>query len=305
MTKDHLDFIERPRRAPRRRPVQARVRDDRDVYIPLAEQLVVQQAKRCMGCGVPFCQSGCPLGNAIPDWNDAVMDGRWRDAYDRLAATNNFPEFTGRICPAPCESACVLGLIEDPVTIEHVEQRIAEHAFSEGWVRPVVPARESGKHVAIVGSGPAGLAAAEQLRRVGHAVTIYERDDQPGGLLRYGIPDFKLEKHLIDRRIVLLEASGVRFRCGVEIGRDVSFADLHAQHDAVLLATGATRPRPLGVPGDDLGGVHYAWDYLWQDTRRVAMIDAPTIDARGKHVIVIGGGDTASDCIGVANRQGA
>ncbi|MEL6611581.1 MAG: glutamate synthase subunit beta [Bacteroidota bacterium] len=305
MTKDHLDFIERPRRGPQRRDVAARVRDDRDVYIPLAEQQVTQQARRCMGCGVPFCQSGCPLGNAIPDWNDAVMDSRWREAYERLAATNNFPEFTGRICPAPCESACVLGLIEDPVTIEHIEQAIAEHAFQSGWVQPATPTQETGKHVAIVGSGPAGLAAAEQLRRVGHGVTVFERDEQPGGLLRYGIPDFKLEKHVVERRVALLEAAGIQFQCGVEVGCDVTFADLRAQHDAVLLATGATRPRPLGVPGDDLGGVHYAWEYLWQDTRRVAGIERPTIDAKGKHVIVIGGGDTASDCIGVANRQGA
>ena len=303
---DAFDFLDLPRRTAPRRPVEVRIADDLPVELPLAAPEVALQARRCMDCGVPFCQAGCPLGNPIPDFNDAVREGRWREAYDVLSRTNNFPEFTGRICPAPCEAACVLGLTAEPVTIEQVERAIAEQGFREGWVQPIRHVPSTGKSVAVVGSGPAGLAAAEQLARAGHAVVVYERDDRPGGLLRYGVPDFKLDKAVVDRRIEVLTASGIQFVCGVEVGRDVSYPDLQGLHDAVLLCTGATRAREVEVPGRELGGIHTAWDYLAGHTRRVAG-DHPTppIDARGKHVIVVGGGDTASDCIGVAHRQGA
>jgi glutamate synthase (NADPH/NADH) small chain len=300
------DFLRIPRVTPAARPVAERLADNRDVAIPLTVLAVEEQAARCMGCGVPFCQSGCPLGNAGVDFNTAVAAGDWRRAFESLDATNNFPEFTGRICPAPCEAACVLGAIAEPVAIEAVEGAIAERAFEAGWVVPRAAA-PTGRRVAVVGSGPAGLAAADQLAAAGHAVTVYERADRPGGLLRYGVPDFKLEKHLVDRRLAVMEATGVAFVCNVEIGRDVSFADLRAQHDAVVLCTGATRARDLDVPGRRLVGVHPAWDYLWQHNRRVAGAPPPEapIDARGKHVVVLGGGDTASDCVGTANRQGA
>jgi glutamate synthase (NADPH) small chain len=302
-------FLEFAREMPERRPVSERILDYREVYRDFPEEKLRGQAARCMDCGVPFCQAGCPLGNIIPDWNDLVYHGRWRQAFDRLRATNNFPEFTGRICPAPCESACVLGIIEPPVTIEQIEKSIVEHAFAEGWVRPEPPAFRTGKRVAIVGSGPAGLACADQLNQAGHFVTVFERDDRIGGLLRYGIPDFKLEKWVVDRRVQLMEAEGVQFQPGTEVGRNVPVAELKA-YDAVVICAGATKPRDLPIPGRDLDGIHFAWDYLWQQNRRVAGDDLQAagiqeIDARDRHVIVIGGGDTGSDCVGTANRQGA
>ena len=301
-----FDFLAFPRRTAPYRPVAERIADNLPVELPLLAPEVTVQARRCMDCGVPFCQSGCPLGNPIPDFNEAVREGRWREAYDLLSATNNFPEFTGRICPAPCESACVLGLLAEPVTIEQIERTIGERAFEEGWVQPIVGVPPTGRTVAVVGSGPAGLAAAAQLATVGHAVTVYERDDKPGGLLRYGVPDFKLAKGVVDRRLDVMRASGIAFECGAEIGRDLSYADLRARHDAVVIATGATRAHDLPVPGRELGGIHTAWDFLTSHARVAAGdAEAPTIDAAGKRVLVIGGGDTASDCIGVAHRQGA
>lgn len=302
-------FMEFPRELPARRPVDERVRDYAEVYTPFEADKLRNQAARCMDCGVPFCQSGCPLGNIIPDWNDLVYRNRWREAFERLRATNNFPEFTGRICPAPCESACVLGLIEQPVTIERIEQEIIEHAYREGWVAPRLPRVRTGKHVAVIGSGPAGLAAADQLNQAGHTVTVFERDSRIGGLLRYGIPDFKLEKWVVERRVQLMADEGITFRTGVHVGRDVSIDDL-GRFDAVVLCGGATKPRDLSIPGRELDGIHFAWDYLWQQNRRVAGDDLAAegivdIHARDKDVIVIGGGDTGSDCVGTANRHGA
>ena len=302
-------FLEYPRELPEKRPVSERVRDCADVYRPFEEEKLRNQAARCMDCGVPFCQSGCPLGNIIPDWNDLVYRNRWQEAFERLRATNNFPEFTGRICPAPCESACVLGLIEQPVTIERIEQEIIEHAYREGWVVPKPPRVRSGKRVAVVGSGPAGLACADQLNQAGHLVTVLERDSRIGGLLRYGIPDFKLEKWVLDRRLDVMMAEGIEFRTGVHVGRDSTLDEI-GTFDAVVLCGGATRPRDIPVPGRAFDGVHFAWDYLWQQNRRTAGDDLDAegvrpLHARGKHVIVIGGGDTGSDCVGTANRQGA
>lgn len=300
-------FIEYPREAPPKRPVQERKQDFRDVYLRLPIHQVTEQAARCMDCGVPFCQSGCPLGNVIPDWNDLVYRERWEEAFLRLRSTNNFPEFTGRICPAPCESACVLGINEPPVTIEQIEKEISERAWDEGWVTPRPPIARTGKTVAVVGSGPAGLAAADQLNRAGHHVTVFERHDRIGGLLRYGIPDFKLEKHVVDRRIELMEEEGVTFQTNTEVGKNYPVKELET-FDAVVLCGGATKPRDLPIPGRDLHGIHFAWDYLWQQNKRNAgdsLDGVPPIDAAGKHVIVIGGGDTGSDCIGTANRQQA
>jgi glutamate synthase (NADPH/NADH) small chain len=300
-------FLKYKRETPARRPVDERVLDSREVYYPFPEEALRTQATRCMDCGVPFCQAGCPLGNRIPDWNHLVHQGRWHEAYEQLQTTNNFPEFTGRICPAPCESACVLGVIDAPVTIEQIEREIIERAFLEGWVDAGAPAVRTGKHVAVVGSGPAGLAAADQLNRAGHWVTVFERDDRPGGLLRFGIPDFKLEKHVVDRRVALMESAGVVFKTGVHIGVDTE-KDALSGFDAVVLCIGATRPRDLPIPGREAEGVYFAWDYLWQQNKRVSG-EVPArvapIVARDKHVIVIGGGDTGSDCIGTANRQGA
>ena len=300
-------FLDYERELPAYRQVSERLRDYRDVTAPFSKSRVTRQAARCMDCGVPFCQSGCPLGNIIPDWNDLVYHGRWREAYDRLRATNNFPEFTGRICPAPCESACVLGLIDEPVTIERIEQEIIEHAYREGWVEPEPPPRRTGRHVAVVGSGPAGLACADQLNRAGHRVTVLERDDRIGGLLRYGIPDFKLEKSVLDRRLSIMRAEGVHFVTNAEVGGNYAAARLQG-FDAVVLCVGATAPRDLGIPGRGLDGIHFAFDYLRQQNKRVAgdrLVSADEIQAAGKHVVVIGGGDTGSDCVGTANRQGA
>ena len=289
-----------------KRPVALRLRDWREVVDPADPQLVVRQASRCMDCGVAFCHQGCPLGNLIPEWNDLVHRGRGREAIERLHETNNFPEFTGRACPAPCESACVLGISEPAVTIKQIENRIIDEAFAAGWVTPRPPARLTGKTVAVVGSGPAGLAAAQQLTRAGHTVAIYERDEVPGGLLALGIPDFKLEKALVQRRIEQLKAEGTRFRCGIEIGRDMSWGELRRRFDAVIVATGATVARELPVPGSELAGVVPAMQFLSAANRvqSGALAESP-VDAAGKHVVVIGGGDTGADCVGTAHRQGA
>ena len=299
-------FLEHDREQPKRRPVDERTHDWREVYQPAPEQLVRTQAARCMDCGIPFCHKGCPLGNLIPDWNDLVYKGRDREALERLHATNNFPEFTGRLCPAPCEASCVLALADAPVSIKVVEQAIVDKGFAEGWIAPHPVPESSGKSVAVVGSGPAGLAAAQQLARAGHAVTVYERSDKVGGLLRYGIPDFKMDKALLDRRLKQMEAEGVRFVTGVEVGKSSNASGLLRFHDAVLLACGATQARPLTVPGAELSGVHLAMQYLEQQNRVVAGERvANRIDAKDKHVVILGGGDTGADCLGTAHRQGA
>jgi glutamate synthase (NADPH/NADH) small chain len=303
----------RERELPANRPVPLRLMDWREVHEhrsaqddPQAATLLHQQSGRCMDCGVPFCHNGCPLGNLIPEWNDLVWRGQWADAIERLHATNNFPEFTGRICPAPCESACVLGINQPAVTIKNIEVSIIDEAFDRGLVHPQVPQRLSGHTVAVVGSGPAGLAAAQQLTRAGHTVAVYERDDAIGGLLRYGVPDFKLEKRHIDRRLEQMAAEGTRFRPNVAIGRDITWAQLRSRYDAVVVATGSTVPRELPLPGRDLAGIHPAMEYLSRSNKLVAGQDVPdAIDAAGKHVVVIGGGDTGSDCVGTALRQGA
>jgi glutamate synthase (NADPH) small chain len=309
---DPKGFLSAPRETPARRPVQARLRDWREVYEPFPPARLERQAGRCMDCGIPFCHSGCPLGNLIPEWNDLVRRHDWREAADRLHATNNFPEFTGRLCPAPCEAACVLGINSEPVTIKQVEVEIIDHAFANGWVTPRPPVVLSGRTVAVIGSGPAGLAAAQQLTRAGHAVTVFERDDAPGGLLRYGIPAFKLEKRHLDRRLAQMRAEGTRFRCGVEAGTDVSAAELRAAFDAIALCGGARVPRDLPLPGRDLAGIHQAMEYLPLANRAVSARSAgsagpaePAISARGRRVVIIGGGDTGADCLGTAHRQGA
>jgi glutamate synthase (NADPH/NADH) small chain len=301
-------FMEVPRRMPRRRPVGERIEDFLEVYEDFSEEQARNQGSRCMDCGIPFCHTGCPLRNIIPDWNDLVYRGKWKEAIERLHLTNNFPEFTGRICPAPCEAACVLGINDDPVTIEMIEHAIVDRAWEEGWVKPEPPRRLTGRRVAIVGSGPAGLAAAQQLRRQGHEVIVFEKADRIGGLLRYGIPDFKLEKRILDRRLDQMAQEGVQFRPGVHVGVDLSAAELRKSCDAILIATGSEKPRDLPIPGRDLGGIHFAMDFLRQQNRRVAgdLIDPDSvITAGGKHAIVIGGGDTGSDCIGTCHRQGA
>jgi glutamate synthase (NADPH) small chain len=301
----------RSRELPADRPVPVRLLDWNEVHEyrvgnPDDRALLGRQASRCMDCGIPFCHNGCPLGNLIPEWNDLVRRGQWADAIERLHATNNFPEFTGRICPAPCESSCVLGINQPPVTIKSVEVAIIDEAFARGLVQPQVPQRLTGSTVAVVGSGPAGLAAAQQLTRVGHTVAVYERDDAIGGLLRYGVPDFKLEKHHIDRRIAQMEAEGTRFRPGVEVGRDITWQQLRARFDAVVITTGATVPRELSLPGRELEGVHVAMEYLHQANQAAAGVEVPDqITAAGKHVVIIGGGDTGSDCLGTALRQQA
>ncbi len=299
-------FLEIARRDPDEREVAERVRDFRAIEKRLPVLAVEEQARRCMSCGVPFCHAGCPLGNAIPDFQDAVERGRWAEAFALLDRTNNFPEVTGRICPAPCEAACVLGIGADPVTIESIEREIADRAFDEGWVRPRPPSRETGRRVTIVGSGPAGLAAAQQLRRAGHRVKVLERAERPGGLLRYGIPDFKLDKGWVDRRVAQLEAEGVSFRCGVSLGRDVTLESLRATEDAIVLAIGSTVPRDLDVPGRALTGIHFAMDFLAPQNRVVSgALEANPITVAGKRVLVLGGGDTGSDCVGTSLRLGA
>ena len=289
-----------------RRPVSVRIMDWKEVYEKRDAGVVKTQASRCMDCGVPFCHHGCPLGNLIPEWNDLTWRGEGRNAIERLHATNNFPEFTGRLCPAPCESSCVLGINQPAVTIKEIEVSIIDEAFDKDWVKPHAPERLTGKTVAVVGSGPAGLAAAQQLTRAGHTVAVYERDDKIGGLLRYGIPDFKMEKHHIDRRLAQMEAEGTRFRAGVNIGVDITWEDLRSRYDAVLIATGASKPRDLNIPGRDLDGVHFAMDYLVPANRVVAGEQVQNqIIANGKNVIILGGGDTGADCLGTATRQGA
>ncbi|HKS98844.1 MAG TPA: glutamate synthase subunit beta [Rugosimonospora sp.] len=305
---DPQGFLRYERRLPARRPVPVRIQDWREVYPVAGEELIREQATRCMDCGIPFCHHGCPLGNRIPEWNDLVRTGQWEFAIEALHATNNFPEFTGRLCPAPCEAACVLGIGGgNPVTIKQVEVEIINRAFDRGLVTPQPAPESSGRRVAVVGSGPAGLAGAQQLARAGHAVTVYERDDELGGLLRYGIPDFKLEKRHIDLRLEQLRAEGVRFVTGCAVGTDLTVARLRAEYDAVLLACGALAGRDMpGVPGRDLPGIHLAMAHLVASNRLVAgKAESTPIDARGKHVIIIGGGDTAADCLGVAHRQGA
>lgn len=305
---DSKHFLRVPRLGFAARPITERIQDFRHVYEAPAEPRVGEQAKRCMGCGVPFCHGphGCPVENLIPDWNELVSRGRYRDALNLLHATNNFPEFTGMLCPAPCESACVLALNDSSVTIRQIELAIIDRGFESGWVSPEPAQRRLGQSVAVVGSGPAGLACAQQLARKGYDVTVYEKADRPGGLLRYGIPDFKLEKSVLDRRLRQLAGEGVRFLTGVTLGQDLTLVELSEKHHAVCLTIGAERPRELAIPGRDLSGVHLAMDYLMQQNRRIAGDEMPgRIDAAGKNVIVIGGGDTGSDCVGTAHRQGA
>jgi glutamate synthase (NADPH/NADH) small chain len=302
-------FIEIERHDRTYKSASDRIRNYKEFVIPLEERDLERQAARCMDCGIPFCHSGCPVNNQIPDWNDLVYQSDWEQASHNLHSTNNFPEFTGRICPAPCEAACTLNIDESPVTIKTIECAIVDRAWEEGWITPQVPEVKTGKKIAVVGSGPAGMAAAQQLARVGHDVYLYEKNETPGGLLRFGIPDFKMEKHLIDRRMEQMIAEGVTLHCGVHVGVDLSAADLEANHDAVLLTGGSEKPRDLPVDGRDLDGVHFAMDFLPQQNRRVAGSnldgDVEPIVATEKHVVVIGGGDTGSDCIGTSIRQGA
>ena len=305
---DPRGFLDHGREGTEYRPREERVRDYRAVQEDFPHEKSMRQASRCMDCGIPFCNQGCPLGNIIPDFNDLVYRGKWEDASARLHSTNNFPEFTGMVCPAPCEQACVLGINQDPVSIKQVEWEIVRRGWEEGWIRPVLPERRTGRSVAVVGSGPAGLAAAQQLTRAGHTVTVLEKSDRIGGLLRYGIPDFKLEKSVIDRRLEQMRLEGVVFQIGVHVGMDFGVQELRRGFDAVVLATGAEVPRDLEAPGRDLAGVHYAMEFLIQQNRRVAgetLPDDEAILARDKHVVVLGGGDTGSDCIGTSHRQGA
>jgi NAD(P)H-dependent glutamate synthase small subunit len=302
-------FMEYPKKSVPYRDASERTADFREIFTQPADEHLRNQGARCMDCGVPFCQShdGCPIDNLIPEWNDMVYQGRWRDALDRLLKTNNFPEFTGRTCPAPCEGACVLGITDPPVTIKNIENAIIDRGFAEGWVSAHVPETRTGKRVGVVGSGPAGLAAADQLNRAGHEVTVYERADRIGGLLMYGIPNMKLDKQVVNRRVELLRESGIRFVTNADVGKNVDVAELRASHDALLLATGATQPRDLNVPGRDLDGVHFAMQYLTASTKSLLdsnFEDRKFIDARDKRVIVIGGGDTGADCIGTALRHG-
>src|SRR5882724_93761 len=294
-------FLEYQRELPSRRPVDERIHDWFEIYQDFPEDRVRTQGARCMDCGLPFCHTGCPLGNLIPDWNDFVYKDRWRDAIRALHATNNFPEFTGRICPAPCEAACVLGINEPPVAIKVIERTIIDHAWQEGWIRPEIPSHRTGKKIAIIGSGPAGLAAAQQLNRAGHWVTVFEKADRIGGLLRYGIPDFKMEKRIVDRRLDQMEAEGVKFVTNAHVGHSVPVEDLQREFDAILLAGGAEAPRDLNVPGRELKGIYFAMEYLPQSNKRChgdVLDPAADILATGKRVIIIGGGDTGADCLG-------
>ena len=300
-------FMKFDRETPKTRDTKERIKDYKEVYIPLDKEKVKNNAARCMDCGVPFCHSGCPLGNNIPDFNDAVYQGKWEDAIKILTSTNNFPEFTGRICPAPCEASCVLSINNNPVTIEYIEKTIAEQAFEKGYIKANPPKGRTGKRVAVVGSGPAGMAAAAQLNKAGHWVTVFERSDRIGGLLRYGIPDFKLEKSVVDRRVRLMEQEGIIFRTNANVGVNISAQHLQKEFDAVVICGGASAPRDLPIPGRNLKGVHFAMDFLPQQNKRVAgdRIFSGDILATGKNVLVIGGGDTGSDCVGTSNRQGA
>ena len=303
---DIRGFLEHERELPERRPIAVRLTDWREVYQPFPEEKLQAQASRCMDCGIPFCNHGCPLGNLIPDWNDLVYRDQWREASDRLHATNNFPEFTGRLCPAPCEGACVLAISEPPVTIKQVEVGIVDRAWQEGWITPVVPQELTACRVAVVGSGPAGMAAAQQLTRAGHGVVVFERADRLGGLLRYGIPEFKMEKRHLNLRLAQMEAEGTEFRTNTDVGVDLTVTELIDDFDAVVLAGGATQWRDLPIPGRDLDGIHQAMEYL-PPANRVQEGDlvTPTIDAADKNVVIIGGGDTGADCLGTAHRQGA
>ena len=303
---DPRGFLDVPAQHPKRRPVDVRIQDWREVYQDFESSAVRKQAGRCMDCGIPFCHNACPLGNLIPEWNDLVFSDDWRLASERLHATNNFPEFTGRLCPAPCESACVVGISGDPVTIKQVEVSIIDRAWDADYVQPMPPERLSGKTVAVIGSGPAGLAAAQQLARTGHTVAVYERSDRIGGLLRYGIPEFKMEKHHIDRRLMQMQAEGVKFRTGVEVGVDISASELRSRYDAIILATGTAVPRDLNVPGRELPGIYQAMDYLPGANRaNYGEYSDASIEVIGKNVVIIGGGDTGADCLGTALRQGA
>jgi len=303
---DPKGFLNTPRETPKRRPIDVRIKDWKEVYEEQEFSHLQKQAGRCMDCGIPFCHQGCPLGNLIPEWNDLIWRNEKAEAIDRLHATNNFPEFTGRLCPAPCETACVIGINADAVTIKQVELRTIEEAFSEKRVKPLVPDRLSGKTVAVIGSGPAGLAAAQQLTRAGHTVAVYERADKIGGLLRYGIPEFKMEKSIVDRRIYQMEQEGTRFRTGVIVGKDITGAQLRSRYDAVVIAIGATNWRDLNVPGRDAIGVYQAMEYLpWGNKQALGEVETPEINAAGKNVIILGGGDTGADCLGTAIRQGA
>lgn len=304
---DPRGFLNTGREVPKRRPVDVRIRDWREVYEEQEFSSLQKQAGRCMDCGIPFCHQGCPLGNLIPEWNDLIWRNEKVDALDRLHATNNFPEFTGRLCPAPCETSCVLGINQDPVTIKQVELRIIEEGFQSGNVKPLQPDRMTGKTIAVIGSGPAGLAAAQQLTRAGHTVVVYEKGEKVGGLLRYGIPEFKMEKAILDRRISQMQREGTRFRAGVNVGVDISAAELRAKYDAIVLAVGATQWRELDIPGRSLNGVYQAMEYLpWGNKQALNELPSePPINAKGKNVIILGGGDTGADCLGTAIRQGA
>ena len=303
---DPKGFLTTPRETPTRRPVDVRIQDWKEVYEPQSMEHLQKQAGRCMDCGIPFCHMGCPLGNLIPEWNDLIWRGDKEEAIARLHATNNFPEFTGRLCPAPCETACVVGINADAVTIKQVELRTIEEAFGAGNVKPLPPDRISGKTVAVIGSGPAGLAAAQQLTRAGHTVAVYERAEKIGGLLRYGIPEFKMEKHILDRRLEQMEKEGTRFRPGIDVGVEITGDQLSTKYDAIVLAIGATQWRDLPIPGRDLKGIYQAMEFLpWGNKQALGEVENPPINVAGKHVVILGGGDTGADCLGTSIRQGA